>query len=71
MSDTFDMNALILEVQAEFAEITQEFIEELAAPQVKMQLAMQWAQVPPDQKEALRQANPEAYEQLTAYLEGD
>ena len=64
-----DINALILEVQAEFAEIVQEFIQELAEPQAKRMLAMQWAQVPPDQKEAIRAANPEAYERLSAYLD--
>lgn len=68
MSNAFDINAVILEVQAEFAETVQEFIEELAEPQARRMLAMQWAQMPPDQKEAIRQANPEAFEQLSTYL---
>ena len=69
MSEAIDVNTIILEVQSELAEVAQEFIQELAEPAARRMLAMQWAQIPPEQKEAIRQANPDAYEQLANYLQ--
>jgi hypothetical protein len=69
MPEQFDLNDLILEVQAEFAEIIQEFTEELQEPQARLVLQMQWAQLDPDDKELIRQRDPERYARFEQFLE--
>lgn len=63
-----DINDLMLEVQAEFAEIVRELFEDLAQPQVKNMLAMQFAQMHPDEKELIRRQSPEQYAKLERML---
>lgn len=66
--DLFDINDIILEAQAEINEAIQDFMQELAAPQAKRMLQMQWAQMTAEQKELIRAENPVAFNQLVEYL---
>lgn len=59
-----DMRDLLLEAQAEFAEIAQEIQKELVLPRMTEALRMQWMNTPEALKEMLRQQDPDTYRMI-------
>jgi hypothetical protein len=68
MSNELDLTDLILEVQAEFAEIIEEVVGELLAPQMKRMMTMQFAGMDPDEKEIIRQQDPARFDRFEQFL---
>lgn len=61
---SLDLKDIILEVQADFAEIVQAFQEDLAEPQMTDALAVKWMTTPPEQKEVIKQRLPKTYQAI-------
>jgi hypothetical protein len=68
MSNELDLTDLTLEVQAEFAEIIEEVVADLLAPQMKRMMAMQFAGMDPDEKEIIRQQDPDRFDRFEQFL---
>lgn len=66
--EEFDVRDLMLEVQAEFGEIVQELLDDLAAPAMKQAVAMQYAKMPAEQKESIYRNNPDVHNALQQYI---
>ena len=64
-----DFRDILLEAQAEFAEVVREVMQELAEPLMMEAVRMKWAVMPEEIKEQLRQTNPQAYEKLIEMME--
>lgn len=70
-NSSIDIQDLLLEVQAELAEIFSEVAAELQLPQVTRALQKQWASMSPEQKEMIQKQNPEAYGKLISMIGSD
>ena len=64
MADNLDIRDLLLEAQAEFAEVVTEVMQELAMPLMMQALKMKWTTMPDEMKEMLKQAQPDMYKRM-------
>ena len=64
MADNLDIRDLLLEAQAEFAEVVTEVMQELAMPLMMQALKMKWMTMPDEMKEMLKQAQPDMYKRM-------
>lgn len=64
MDNDLDIRDLILEVTADIQEIVREVLEELAAPHMKRQALMAWAQASDQVKEQTAASNPELFRDI-------
>jgi len=64
MADNLDIRDLLLEAQAEFAEVVTEVMQELAMPLMMQALKMKWMTMPDEMKEMLKQTQPDMYKRM-------
>ena len=64
MADNLDIRDLLLEAQAEFAEVVTEVMQELAMPLMMQALKMKWTTMPDEMKEMLKQTQPDMYKRM-------
>jgi len=66
----WDYKDLVLEAQAEVAEILQSVMQELMEPQMIAALRLRWGTIPEEAKELLRKQQPDTYNRLIQMLKG-
>ena len=64
MADNLDIRDLLLEAQAEFAEVVTEVMQELTMPLMMQALKMKWMTMPDEMKEMLKQTQPDMYKRM-------
>ena len=66
--DDFDMRDLLLEAQAEFAEIVMDLMKDLSQVLIAQQVKMKWASLTPEQKEMMKAQDPETYARVESLM---
>jgi hypothetical protein len=68
-NDVLSATDAIMKGRARAEGAFKKFLEQWSEPMIMMNMKAMWVMMPPEQKEALKKANPEMYEQIKSTME--